>query len=67
MSDAQDISAEQAREIVLNVSRRRGYIHPKYRQSSSQGETSEEAIVNRSLREELGDVIEQYACLRRVS
>jgi DNA-binding TFAR19-related protein (PDSD5 family) len=59
MSDPYDLTAEQAREIILDISRRHGWVAPQLRES--QNEDARELLDTlRLVRESLGDVIETY-------
>lgn len=57
MADSLDVTVEQARRIVLDIGRRKGYLPPQHRLARDE-EASE---IIQSIREELGDVVESYA------
>lgn len=64
MSDSTDLTVEQAREIILTISRSKGWVRPELREP--QNPQHQELLETlRSIREELGDVVETYALLHR--
>lgn len=60
MSNPLDITVEQAREIVLAESNRKGWVRPELRQSQNP-ETREALEILRRTREALGDTVDMYA------
>lgn len=60
MSNPLDITAEQAREIVLAVSEANGWVPPELRESQLP-QTMRAVEIIRRTRESYGDVIETYA------
>ena len=60
MSDPLDITVEEAREIVLAESRRKGWARPELLQSQHP-ETQETLELLRATRESLGDTVDMYA------
>lgn len=62
MSNPLDITVEQAREIVLLESRRKGWVRPELRQA--QDPAAQELLqVLQSTRQALGDTVDLYATL----
>jgi NTP pyrophosphatase (non-canonical NTP hydrolase) len=57
MSNPLDITVEQALEVVLAASQRKGWVRPELRDSQNP-ETQEVLRTLRSIREELGDVVD---------
>ncbi|KAE8447535.1 hypothetical protein EG329_010665 [Mollisiaceae sp. DMI_Dod_QoI] len=60
MADPLNITVEQAREIVLSISHRKGWVRPELRESQNP-ESQELLEILRSIREELGDIVETIA------
>jgi len=61
MSDPLDITTEQAREVVLAESQKKGWARPELRQSQNP-EAQELLVLLRNTRESLGDTVDMYAC-----
>ena len=61
MSDPLDITAEQAREIVLAESQKKGWARPELHRSQNP-EAQELLVLLRNTRESLGDTVDMYAC-----
>jgi hypothetical protein len=57
MADSLDVTVEEARRIVLDIGRRKGYLPPQHRLTHDK----EALEIIQSIREELGDVVESYA------
>jgi len=62
MSNPLDVTAEQAREIVLAISETKGWAPPELRESQLP-ETMRAMGILQRIREDYGDVIETYAIL----
>jgi hypothetical protein len=56
MSDSTELTVQQAREIVLKIARKKGWISQRARENSHPETLEALACV----REELGDVVETY-------
>jgi hypothetical protein len=59
MSESTDLTAAQAREIVLRIAQSKGWVGPRLREKTDP-ETLELLGIIERIREELGDAVETY-------
>jgi hypothetical protein len=66
MSESTELTTEEAREIVIQIAQKKGWVSPRLRERTDP-ETLELLQIIESIREELGDAVETYVLLARSS
>ena len=66
MSESTELTTEEAREIVVQIAQKKGWVSPRLRERTDP-ETLELLRIIESIREELGDAVETYELLIRSS
>lgn len=66
MSESTELTTEEAREIVIQIAQKKGWVSPRLRERTDP-ETLELLQIIESIREELGDAVETYVLLVRSS
>jgi hypothetical protein len=66
MSESTELTTEEAREIVIQIAQKKGWVSPRLRERTDP-ETLELLRIIESIREELGDAVETYELLIRSS
>jgi hypothetical protein len=62
MSESTELTTEEAREIVIQIAQKKGWVSPRLREKTDP-ETLELLRIIESIQEELGDAVETYELL----